>query len=248
MQTTITAEYNGKTVAGWLHRTGGKHLVILVHCHNCAGTQGRYIAMAKELERLGIDCLRFNITRGEVAPGIIEVTSVTEEYNQTKAILSQIRSKYSKVVAAGHSQGGMVCTRLADEGLVDGSVLLMSVIDVAYHITNKLPWINMSLEELRTKPYGAFTLPNGVFGYTTAFFDDFATWNSKALLARNKKPLLFVEASKEDRLKPGEMQEGFAAASGPKELFTIDDKHLFSQDNAILIARKIASWMQEQKL
>jgi esterase/lipase len=247
MQSTVTATTpTGRTVVGWLHRAsrGSGTLVVLCHGHNANGTHGRFIELAKWLEHLGYDCLRWSVTRTELLPGVLEVTTISEEVEQATALVRSLRDRYRHVVAVGHSQGGVMCLALAHAHLADAVVQLMSVADEKLRIKLMRERFDQAEKTNGIARYASHSAGK-TFGYTQSFFQDYERWHLAELLKTNTAPILFVLGSRDERVTPAEVRAGFEIAGGDKELFVIDEGHDFSPATAAVLGKKVAQWLHE---
>ena len=252
MQTQILAyTADGTKVVGWLHRALGqpKTLVVLIHGHNSDGTRGRFIELAKWLDHHGVDCLRFSITRKEISAGVWEVPTLTEEVNQSRAIVQKVRGLYKTVIVAGHSQGAVIAVQLSLDTLADAVVSMMGLVDTASNQHDKLRSVGVDLPELKKGEHADVQIDESkTMRYTAAFFEDVVQWDVPTMLTKLHAPILFVLAEHDKSIIPSEVMLGYNAANEPKVLFKVDDGHRFSNATSGVIAHKMLEWMKHEKL
>jgi esterase/lipase len=233
-------------IVAWHHPAPSKTLILLIHGHSSTGDKPRFVTLANTLQQAGYAVVRFTVLREKVGDEALLTMTVTEEAAQADVVLQHFRDEYEQIVAVGHSQGGMIALDLGVKGAVDGIVFLMSVMDVEKNTESKLAAMGITLEELHARKHIVKELPNGaVFVYTPAFFDDYQTWDVLGMLAQWYGPSLFVSATKDVNVPADEVELGFNIAGDPKELFSVEDEHRFSNETAQVIAMKIVAWLEE---
>lgn len=249
MQSTITVETpDGVQAMGWLHRssTKGDTCVVILHGHNAWGRRGRFITMATWLEHHGFDACRWNVVRTEIAEKTFAVLPISTEAAQVRVLLQKLRPQYKRLVLVGHSQGGLIALTLAAEGLADAIVQLMPVVDTRENVRAKLGSIGVNVDEYHAMGATQVTYPNGeTFVYDATYFDDLLTHDAKALYKQYNKLLLIIGGTLDVTIPLAEVEDGFSWANEPKELIAIDDVHNFTDENAVVIAKKIATWLKE---
>lgn len=244
MQTQIGVDVNGLRVVSYLHRAGSDTLFMMIPGHNSDGNRGRFITLAKSLEARGFDTLRFSATRPSKSENVWEVTSITVEAAQAEATLRSLRSKYQRVIVMGHSQGGLICLHLAQQGLADGIVFLMSVFNPHHHVESKTHMLHTALEKVHQGEEPRISYPDGrTFVYTSAFFDDLDNYKPLESIKHLSCPLLFIAGTEDTTVLASEVQLGFDAAHTTKEFFTVPDTHNFSNETAVIIANEAISWL-----
>jgi esterase/lipase len=232
----------------WLHPAESQTLVILIHGHNHHGDSRMFRALSEELQSKGVAVCRYSVLREETPKGLL-VPTITEEIAQAKTVLEHVRAEYDKIIAVGHSQGGIVALQLGIDGDVDAVVELMSVMDTQFHVERRLESLHLTLDDLRSHKYHSYTTPDGMqMLYTPAFFEDLEIFDVHAMLTEWFGPTLFVAGSKDQRVSEEEVERGFMTANNPKELFTVDDDHLFSVSTAKNVADKIDGWLSAEGL
>lgn len=255
MQSTITIDMpSGEKAMGWLHHTPARSdtCVVIIHGHNAWGRRSRFQTLANWLSHHGYDAVRWNVVRTEVAEKTFAVLPITTERAQVRALLEKIRAQYKRIVLIGHSQGGLIALSLAAEPvtqhLVDAFVQIVPVIDTRESVRDKLLSIGVSLDEFHRTGATKVTYPNNeTFVYDATYFDDLLKYDAHALYKQCAKPLLMIGATGDITVPLAEVEEGFSWANEPKELFVIDDVHNFSDENAMLIAKKINEWLREKQ-
>lgn len=254
MQSSLSVRMTqGRSAQGWLHRAPKKAdtLIVLLHGHNANGNWSRWQTMAKWFEHNGFDCLRWNAVREQKDDSIFQVTNVTEEYEQAKALLDSVRRDYSRIVAVGHSQGAMIALQLCVDGLAHAYVSLMGVGDTKASLQRKVTHIGLPAAVLseETFPLDAnprMTMTNGTqFEYTRAFFVDFSNWDMPALLAQWTGPSMFVAGAKDTLIPASEVEHASSLVGGAHTYSVIDDNHSFSEANAVMLAGVIVHWLRE---
>lgn len=250
MQSVIAAVTpDGSSAMGWLHRTpaGSDTCIVIIHGHNAWGRRSRFQTLANWLSHHGYDAVRWNVVRNEIAEKTFAVLPITAEVAQVRAVLEKLRPAYTRIVLVGHSQGGLMSLSLAAEGLADALVQLMPVIDTRESVRDKLLSIGVSLDEFHAKGSTQVTYPNNeTFVYDATYFDDLLTYDAHALYKTYTKPLFMIGGTLDVTIPLAEVEEGFSWANEPKELFTIDDTHNFTDESAMLIAQKIKNWLENR--
>ena len=232
---------------GWLHHTakGSDTCIVILHGHNANGARSRFQTIAKWLEHHGYNACRWNCIRPVLDEKTYSVLPISTEIAQARALVKKLRERYPKIILVGHSQGGLVALQLATEGYCDALVQLMAVVDTRENVRSKFAHIGVNLEELHNIGTTKTTYPNGEsFVYDAGFFENLVEFDAHALYKQYTKPLLMVGALRDDPVPLSEVQDGFSWANEPKELLVIDDLHNFSDENAMLIAKKIAEWLR----
>jgi pimeloyl-ACP methyl ester carboxylesterase len=233
----------------WLHPTTSRTLVMLIHGHNATADQPRFVQLARTLQKANINVVRYNVVREKAGDLAQLVPTLDEEMQQARVVLHAFREEFDTIIVAGHSQGGIIALQLAIDEQLDGAVLLMSVMDTRASMERKLLQLGFTLDELQQRKHRTIDLPDGrVMLYTPAFFDDFELWDVHGMLAQWYGPTLFVAATADEHIPVDEIEHAESIANSPKEFFTVEDKHNFSPENAIVIAKRIEAWMQEQGL
>ncbi len=244
MQSTISATtLDGKPATAWLHRTGSKKLIVLIHGHNGSGTWSPLITMAKWFEHHGYDCLRWSCMREQTDTNTYIVTTPHEEFQQLTAVIEKIQNNYNSITLVGHSQGGLLAQMLAAQGYGSALVLLMSVFDTQSNARAKLATMHVHVAEDLSEPH-AVKMDWGVtFVYTKDFFEDVVTIKPKELLDEWQGPTLFVAGQQDATITVAEVEQGYTWANEPKKLLQVDDAHRFSDFTAKDLAHAIVEWL-----
>ncbi len=232
---------------GWLHKANGAAdtLIVLCHGHNSTGDRGRFITLARWFEHAGQDCIRWNAVRNRPRENTFTVLTVTEEYEQVKALLDPMRRKYKRIIAIGHSQGALLALKLCAEGIAHTYVSLMGVGDTVESLERKKQ--ALAVQHAPDKDNQFIILPNGqTFEYTNMFFTDFVSWDVPKLLSLHRGASLFIAAEQDTAIPPSEVRNAFKQAHEPKNYLTVDDVHNFSEETSRLIAHAIRDWLQTE--
>ncbi len=255
MQSSLVVRMTeNRQAQGWLHRAAGTPdtLILLLHGHNSNGGRSRFITLAKWFEHHHIDCIRWNVVRESLGDNKFRVPTVSEEYDQVKALAQSIRHKYKRIVAIGHSQGAMLALKLCTEGLADAYVSIMGVGDTHTSMERKLARIGLTDEALRGQSLAALpewmvTQPDGVsYVYAPTFLVDFTAWDMASLFAQLRVPSLFIAGTRDDTIPVSEVEGAYAIVHDRKKLLTVDDVHRFSDETAMMLAGVIVNWLREE--
>jgi len=244
MQTTLTATTgDGTKVVGWLHQAKSDTVVLLIPAHNMDAARPRYIELAKALHGRGLACFRMNITRKTSGEDAWEVPTISEEAEQAASVAKLLRNKFKRIVAVGHSQGWLSALKLTRDGSVDAAVCLMGVIDTSANVKAKLEQLGVGFAQLEDEGYAVMEIGEMRFYYTPEFFSDSQGWNVPSILKDVHKPLLFLFGNNDNIITPAEITRGYESANQPKQLVGVEASHRFEPKDSIVIAEKIASWI-----
>lgn len=229
----------------YMHPTmESRTLVFLVHSHNSMADQPRYTAFANALQHAGINVCRFQVLREQVGDYAKLVTTIEEEVRQASVVIEAMREEFEVIIAAGHSQGGIVALQLALDHHLDGVMLLMSVYDPQRSADHKLQLLGVDLDELRRRKTATIDLPDGrVMTYTPAVIEDMQLQDMHGMLTQLHAPILAVQASHDEFISAEETEHGISMMNEPTEVLTVDDKHRFSAETAERIAEKAIQWI-----
>ena len=236
-------------LSGYLYSAGSKTLVFQIHGQNGSCRSPHYIRMAEVLGKQGIDCFLFSVKRKRLSNDEVEVTTVSEETRQAELFVRKLKPRYDKIVVAGASQAGMTCLELGAKSLVDGIVLIFSVIDPGFHVYQKLKRLGITQEELRKSggcPYLHYS--NDKMIYRAEFFDDFSAQKPLENIKKWTRPILFMQGTRDSTIPEKETMQGFDSANEPKKLVHIDSEHKFNEAGAEKIAAETITWLKENKL
>lgn len=248
MQTQIIAYAQDTKVVGWLHQVNSDTVILLIHGHSAHANMPQYIEFAKTISALGVACCRMNVTRKAVAENAFEVTTPSEEAEQAAALAHMLRQKYKHVIACGHSQGWLSALKLVEDGLVDGAICLMGIIDTDANMQVKLSQLGMTLQQMDEEGYAYSEIAGVRFYYNPAFFANMRGWNVQDMLSHVHKPLLFIFGNQDSIITPAEITKGYEIANQPKQLVGVEGKHRFQPQDGMVIGKKIVGWIEEQKL
>ena len=134
MQTSFSLTVRGKTLRGIAHLPEKENCPCLVLCHGLTGCahERPLMAIAKELEKNGVVCLRHDCIGSGESDGLPEEATTSTEAEDTSAVMEYARTlpqvDPEKILVGGHSLGALAAVMAAEKANAAGLVLLAMVL------------------------------------------------------------------------------------------------------------------------
>ena len=192
MQTAFSLTVRGKTLRGIAHLPENEHCPCLVLCHGLTGCahERPLMAIAKELEKNGVVCLRHDCIGSGESDGLPENATASTEAEDTAAVMEYARTlpqvDPEKIVVGGHSLGALAAVMAAEKAKAAGLVLLSPAFS-CYH----------ELIQLLTGPQLQDFLKNGWidlggFRVSKAMVDELSDLDGYRIACGLKVPALLI--------------------------------------------------------
>jgi alpha/beta superfamily hydrolase len=233
-------------LAGILHKSSGKRLVIV--CHGHTGNKDRPVpkSICQVLQKTGWNAFRFDFSGNGKSQGRFEDSTFSKEAQDLRSVIDHFHKKgCGPIGIIGHSMGAAVCVL---EAARDRRIGLVVSISSPAHLSESFSEL---LAHSRTrKRKGEIQLyregTNEWLTISKAFLDDLKRNKPLESVKRIRVPILFVHGTKDESVPIMHSEELFINANVPKELALIHGAdHCFTGKKHLkALLKEIREWAE----
>jgi pimeloyl-ACP methyl ester carboxylesterase len=233
-------------LAGILHKSKGKRLVIV--CHGHTGNKDRPVpkAICEAMQKAGWNAFRFDFSGNGESEGRFEDSSFTKCARDLGAVVDHFsREGYNSIGVMGHSMGASACVLEAARDRSIGSVVSISsparlsesFKDLLAHSRTRKHKGEVQLYREGTKEW--LTMSKG-------FLKDLKRNKPLKSVKRIRVPILFAHGTEDVSVPVRDSEELFVNANIPKELVLIHGAdHCFTGKGQLkALVKEIVGWVK----
>jgi len=233
-------------LAGILHKSSSKRLVIV--CHGHTGNKDRPVpkAICQVLQKAGWNAFRFDFSGNGKSQGGFEDSTFSKCVGDLRAVVDYFyRKGYSPIGIIGHSMGGAVCIL---EAARDRKVKFVVPISAPLHLVESFRDYISAMKTRKMKGEIQFYKEPTKEWLTISrkFLRDLKGLKPLRDVKRIYAPILFIHGTKDESVPVKESEELFINANAPKELALVHEAdHCFTGKGQLkALLNEITGWVK----